>query len=66
VITHVGAGTTMAVGYGVPLLRLPMGRDQFSTPNRVCTLGAGRMLMPDADSDAITEHRASAKLKDLE
>jgi UDP:flavonoid glycosyltransferase YjiC (YdhE family) len=54
VITHAGAGTTMAaLGHGVPLLCTPMGRDQFFNAERVQTLGAGRMLMPDADSDAI-------------
>jgi UDP:flavonoid glycosyltransferase YjiC (YdhE family) len=54
VITHAGLGTTMAaLGYGVPLLCTPMGRDQFFNAERVQTLGAGRMLMPDADSEAI-------------
>ena len=54
VITHAGAGTTMAaLGHGVPLLCTPMGRDQFFNAERVQELGAGRMLMPDSDSDAI-------------
>jgi MGT family glycosyltransferase len=54
VITHAGLGTTMAaLGHGVPLLCTPIGRDQFFNAERVQTLGAGRMLMPDADSDAI-------------
>jgi UDP:flavonoid glycosyltransferase YjiC (YdhE family) len=54
VITHAGFGTTMAaLGRGVPLLCTPMGRDQFFNSDRVQTLGAGRMLMPGADSDAI-------------
>jgi UDP:flavonoid glycosyltransferase YjiC (YdhE family) len=54
VITHAGAGTTMAaLGHGVPLLCTPMGRDQYFNAERVQTLGAGRMLTPDADSDAI-------------
>ena len=54
VITHAGLGTTMAaLGHGVPLLCMPMGRDQFFNAERVQDLGAGRMLMPDADSDAI-------------
>jgi MGT family glycosyltransferase len=56
VITHAGAGTTMAaLGHGVPLLCTPMGRDQFFNAERVHTLGAGRMLMPDANSDAIAK-----------
>jgi UDP:flavonoid glycosyltransferase YjiC (YdhE family) len=54
VITHAGAGTTMAaLGHGVPLLCTPMGRDQYFNAERVQTLRAGRMLTPDADSDAI-------------
>ena len=54
VITHAGAGTTMAaLGHGVPLLCTPMGRDQYFNAEQVQTLGAGRMLLPDADSDAI-------------
>jgi len=56
VITHAGFGTTMAaLGRGVPLLCVPMGRDQFFNAGRVQELGAGRMLMPDSDSDAIAE-----------
>jgi UDP:flavonoid glycosyltransferase YjiC (YdhE family) len=54
VITHAGFGTTMAaLGHGVPLLCTPLGRDQFFNAERVQTLGAGRMLAPDADSHAI-------------
>jgi MGT family glycosyltransferase len=53
-ITHAGLGTTMAaLGHGVPLLCVPMGRDQFFNAERAQDLGAGRMLMPDADSGAI-------------
>jgi MGT family glycosyltransferase len=56
VITHAGAGTTMAaLGHGVPLLCTPMGRDQFFNAERVQTLGAGRMLMPDSSSDTIAQ-----------
>ena len=51
-----GFGTTMAaLGRGVPLLCTPMGRDQFFNAGRVQDLGAGRMLMPGVDSDAIAE-----------
>jgi UDP:flavonoid glycosyltransferase YjiC (YdhE family) len=54
VITHAGLGTTMAaLGHGVPLLCTPLGRDQFFNAQRVQDLGAGQMLMPDVDSDAI-------------
>ena len=54
VITHAGLGTTMAaLGHGVPLLCTPLGRDQFFNAERVQDLGAGRTLMPDADSNTI-------------
>ncbi|MCW2595069.1 MAG: hypothetical protein JWP39_957 [Jatrophihabitans sp.] len=56
VITHAGLGTVMAaLGHGVPLLCLPMGRDQFFNAEQVQTLGAGRMLMPDADVSTIAD-----------
>jgi len=56
VITHAGLGTTMAaLGRGVPLLCLPMGRDQFFNAEQVQALGAGRMLMPGSSSEAIAQ-----------
>jgi UDP:flavonoid glycosyltransferase YjiC (YdhE family) len=56
VITHAGAGTTLAaLGRGVPLLCTPMGRDQFFNAEQVQALGAGRMLMPDSSSEAIAQ-----------
>jgi MGT family glycosyltransferase len=49
VITHAGHGTVMAaVGAGVPLLCLPMGRDQPGNAARVEALGLGRVLSPAA------------------
>jgi MGT family glycosyltransferase len=54
VITHAGLGTTMAaLGRGVPLLCIPMGRDQFFNAEQVQALAAGRMLMPDSSSESI-------------
>jgi MGT family glycosyltransferase len=54
VITHAGAGTTMAaLGHGVPLLCTPMGRDQFHNAERVQALGVGTVLMPGSSGDAI-------------
>ena len=54
VITHAGLGTTMAaLGSGVPMVCVPMGRDQFFNAEQVQRLGAGQMLAPDADSGAI-------------
>ena len=59
VITHAGAGTTMAaLGRGVPLVCTPMGRDQFYNAEQVEALGAGRMLMPDSSSEAIAQAAA--------
>lgn len=56
VITHAGLGTTMAsLGTGVPLLCVPMGRDQFFNAERTEALGAGRMLPPDADAPMIAD-----------
>jgi len=55
VVTHAGLGTVMtALGHGVPLVCLPMGRDQFFNAARVEQLGAGRVLDSDADATAIT------------
>jgi UDP:flavonoid glycosyltransferase YjiC (YdhE family) len=61
VITHAGLGTTLAaLSAGVPLLCTPMGRDQFFNAEQVQALGAGRLLMPDPDSDAIA--RAASEI----
>lgn len=50
VITHAGMGTVMAaLAHGVPLLCLPMGRDQHGNAERVARLGAGRVLTAEAD-----------------
>jgi UDP:flavonoid glycosyltransferase YjiC (YdhE family) len=48
-ITHAGHGTVMAgVTYGVPMLCLPMGRDQPLIADRVATLGLGSVRGADA------------------
>ncbi|HVF31847.1 MAG TPA: nucleotide disphospho-sugar-binding domain-containing protein [Acidimicrobiales bacterium] len=48
-VTHAGLGTTVAgLRAGVPLLCLPLGRDQPGNAARVAELGAGRVLPPDA------------------
>ena len=48
-ITHCGHGTTMKVlAAGVPLLCIPMGRDQNDTAARVVHGGAGVRLKPTA------------------
>ncbi|MBA3744384.1 glycosyltransferase [Sporichthya sp.] len=56
VLTHAGLGTVMAaLADGVPMVCVPMGRDQFFNAEMVQVLGAGRMLMPDADTATIAE-----------
>jgi MGT family glycosyltransferase len=56
VITHAGLGTVMAaLAHGVPLLCMPMGRDQFFNAARVEALGAGRTLAADASVDVIAD-----------
>lgn len=54
VITHGGHGTVIkALAADVPLLVLPMGRDQLDNAARVTERGAGLRLEPDAGVDAI-------------
>lgn len=53
-ITHCGHGTTMkGLAAGVPLVCLPMGRDQNDTAVRVVCRGAGVRLRPTAKPRAI-------------
>ena len=48
-VTHAGHGTVMAgITYGVPMLCLPMGRDQPMIADRVARLGLGTILAPEA------------------
>ena len=54
VVTHAGHGTTMtAVAAGVPLLCMPMGRDQFNVSARVTANGLGRVVPQDAHAGEI-------------
>ncbi len=56
VITHAGHGTVMkALARGVPLLCLPVGRDQPDTAARVVACGAGLRLRPGAGAGAIAK-----------
>ena len=56
VISHGGLGTVMAaLSHGVPMLCVPMGRDQFFNASRVQALGAGTMIGPDSDADTIAD-----------
>lgn len=54
VVTHAGHGTVIkALARGVPLLCLPVGRDQPDTAARVVAAGAGLRLRPGASARAI-------------
>jgi UDP:flavonoid glycosyltransferase YjiC (YdhE family) len=60
VVTHAGHGTVMkALAAGVPLVCIPMGRDQKDNTARVLRLGAGMRLSkkstPPQIAAAITE-----------
>jgi len=51
-ITHCGHGTTMkALTAGVPIVCIPMGRDQNDTAARVVHVGAGVRLRPRSPRD---------------
>jgi MGT family glycosyltransferase len=53
-VTHCGHGTTMkGLAAGVPLVCMPMGRDQNDTAVRVVCGGAGIRLSPKANPRAI-------------
>jgi MGT family glycosyltransferase len=54
VITHGGHGTVLRpLRHGVPLLCLPMGRDQPDNAARIEARGAGLTLAPESDPAAI-------------
>jgi MGT family glycosyltransferase len=66
VISHAGMGTVMSsLAHGVPMLCVPIGRDQFFNASRVEAVGAGRMLPPTADETAIAR-AATALLADVD
>lgn len=54
VVTHAGHGTVMrALSHDVPLVCLPMGRDQNDNAAKVAARGAGIRLTPSASSEKI-------------
>lgn len=56
VVTHAGIGTLMAAfAAAVPLLCLPLGRDQGLNAERVAEMGVGLALPPDAPPEQIRE-----------
>jgi MGT family glycosyltransferase len=63
VITHAGHGTVMAaLAHGVPMVCIPMGRDQYHVAERVASVGAG--LVVDRDSAADVIGRALSEVLD--
>ncbi len=65
VITHAGLGTVMtSLAYGVPLLCMPFGRDQFFNAARVAALGVGQRVPLDA-SDVTLADAARRLLDDV-
>ena len=74
VVTHAGMGTVMAsLAHSVPLVCLPMGRDQLDVAARVVHAGAGRRLSPKAGEakiaaairDALADHTLTARARRL-
>jgi MGT family glycosyltransferase len=56
VVTHCGHGTTLkTLAAGVPMVCLPMGRDQNDNAARVVFHGAGRRLSPKASTVEIRQ-----------
>jgi len=64
VVTHGGLGTVLrALAHGVPLLMLPLGRDQHINADRVARLGAGIHIAREAPTERIRgalEHLTTA------
>jgi len=60
-VTHAGHGTVMAGAvFGVPMLCLPMGRDQPFVAQRVADLGLGSVLDQDASVEEVKAKIAKA------
>ena len=56
VVTHAGHGTTIkALSRGVPLVCLPMGRDQNDVAARVVAAGAGVRLRPGSKAGKVAK-----------
>ena len=60
-MSHCGHGTALkALSHGVPLLCLPMGRDQHANTTRVLRLGAGIRVNKRASA-----HQVAAAVRDV-
>jgi MGT family glycosyltransferase len=56
VVTHAGHGTVIkALAAGVPVVAMPLGRDQLDNAARVAHHGAGLRLKPKASSETIAK-----------
>ena len=56
VVCHAGLGTILAaLRHGVPLVCIPLGRDQPLNAAAVAAAGVGRVLARDADADEIRD-----------
>lgn len=69
VVTHAGLSTVMtALAAGVPLLCMPVGRDQPLNADRVATLGVGRRISAESSveeiRDSLEEVLANTSLRD--
>ena len=54
VVTHAGHGTVLSsLSAGVPLVCMPMGRDQHDVSARVAAVGAGLVLDVNAPAEVI-------------
>ena len=54
VVTHAGLGVTLAaLSFGLPMVAIPLGRDQFHNADRVVATGVG--IRPETTTDAIGE-----------
>jgi len=56
IVTHAGHGTVIkALAAGVPVVALPLGRDQLDNAARVAHHGVGLRLKPTAKPEAIAK-----------
>ena len=56
VVTHAGHGTVLkALAAGVPVVALPLGRDQLDNAARVAHHGAGLRLKPKASPESVAD-----------
>jgi MGT family glycosyltransferase len=56
VVTHAGHMTVMqSLAYGVPLICIPMGREQYGNATRVASYGVGMRLSPTAKVSIIRQ-----------